>query len=418
MRRWSSKAFGFATMAALMVMSAHAQPSTAPPASTPSAPISLAPLLSELRAEARAVGVSAATFDRATRGLQPDMDVLERTKTQPEFVTPVWSYLDRLVSDNRVTQGVERMTSHGELLRAIERTYGVDRHVVLAIWGVETNFGTNLGDRSIIRSLATLAAGDERRSKYWRSELLSALRILQQGDIAPEQMVGSWAGAMGHTQFMPTTYRAYAVDFDRDGRRDIWTNIGDALASTANYLKVSGWRADEPWGFEVVLPKNFDYALSAPGRALPVADWSRFGVTRPGGVPVMDTRLPLQLTLPAGADGPAFLVTGNFRAILRYNPAVSYALAVAHLADRLAGADPIAQTWPTSSKALAKMELLEMQERLQNQGLDTGVPDGIIGNQSRAAIRAFQRTRGLPEDGYPSVQLLELLRQDAVERTE
>jgi membrane-bound lytic murein transglycosylase B len=216
---------------------------------------------------------------------------------------------------------------------------------------------------------------------------------------------------MGHTQFMPTTYRAHAVDFDKDGRRNIWDSAADGLASTANYLKASGWRAEDPWGFEVVLPKGFDFGLSAPGRAQPASFWQQAGVKRPGGIAVRETTSPLQLILPAGAQGPAFLVTGNFRAILRYNPAEAYALAVGHLADRIAGGEPIMAAWPESDRPLARAEREELQKRLRQHGLDTGVADGIIGSQSRAAIRAFQRTRGMPEDGYPSLQLLEEVRR-------
>lgn len=371
----------------------------------------LEPFLSEVRSEALAAGVSAATFDRATRGLEADPQVLDLSARQPEFVKPVWEYMDGLVSEARIAAGRERLAEHGQTLAAIERAYGVDRHVVLAIWGVESNFGTAAGERNVIRSLATLAAGDARRPRFWRAELVAALRILEQGDVAVERMTGSWAGAMGHTQFMPTAYHARAVDFDRDGRRDIWGSIPDSLASTANYLKASGWRMGDPWGFEVILPPGFDHALSGPGRAQPAAVWRRLGVVRPGGVAVRETASPLQLILPAGAHGPAFLVTGNFRAILRYNSAVTYALAVGHLADRIAGGEPVMAAWPVSDRPLARAEREELQTRLRQQGLDTGSPDGIIGSQSRAAIRAFQRIRGLPQDGHPSQQLLEVLRQ-------
>lgn len=410
MWQWRKRSAGLLVMASVMLAPGLALANETPP------PINLAPILAELRADALKAGVSAATFDRATRGLEADMRVLELATKQPEFVAPVWSYLDRAVSDKRVALGLEQLGKYGAELAAIERRYGVDRYVVLAVWGVETNFGTNLGNHNILRSLATLAAGDARRARYWRSELIAALRIVQRGDITADRMLGSWAGAMGHTQFMPTTYLARAVDFDGDGRRDIWGNPAEALASTANYLRVSGWKADEPWGLEVVLPADFDYSLSAPERAKSAAAWRKLGVKRPGGTPIGDTSLPLQLRLPAGADGPAFLVTDNFRAILRYNPAVSYALAVAHLADRLAGADPIVSNWPTSHRVLARAELEEMQSLLSRRGLDTGAPDGIIGDQSRAAIRAFQRTRGLPQDGHPSHQLLEMLRQGTGEQ--
>ena len=407
MRIGSKIVAGFAVMVALMAgsVTGETSQSSIPP------PVDMAGFLKGVRKEALAAGVSAATFDRATRDMEADQQVLALTAAQPEFVRPIWEYLDRAVSETRISTGQERLAQYADTLAAIERTYGVDRHVVLAIWGVESNYGTNTGARGVIRSLAALAAGDARRSRYWRSEFIAALRILQRGDITPERMTGSWAGAMGHTQFMPTTYHAHAVDFDKDGRPDIWGSIADGLASTANYLRASGWRAEDPWGFEVVLPEGLDYGLSAPGRAQPAAFWRQLGVTRPGGVAVRDTVSPLQLILPAGAQGPAFLVTGNFRAILRYNPAEAYALAVGHLADRIAGAEAVAGPWPATDRPLLKAEREELQKLLLQHGLDTGTPDGIIGAQSRAAIRSFQRTRGLPEDGYPSFELLKHLRQ-------
>ncbi len=398
---------GLVLMMALMAGSATGETSE----SQISPAVALQPFLQQVRPEALKAGVSAATFDRATRGLEPDPQVLMLAASQPEFVKPIWEYLSGLVSDARVSAGQERLVEYGETLASVERAYGVDRHIVLAIWGVESNFGTAQGERNVIRSLATLAAGDERRPQFWRREFIAALRILEQGDVAPERMTGSWAGAMGHTQFMPTTYHDRAVDFDRDGRRDIWDSVADGLASTANYLKAFGWRLEDPWGFEVVLPEGFDYGLSAPGQGKPAAFWRKIGVNRPGGIAIRDTVSPLQLILPAGAQGPAFLVTGNFRAILRYNPAEAYALAVGHLADRIAGAEPVQGAWPESDRPLARAEREELQKRLAQHGLDTGPADGIIGRQSRAAIRSFQRTRGLPEDGYASLQLLDLLRQ-------
>ena len=407
LRIWSKLVAGFVIMIAAMAGSATGEASE----SQITLPLDLAPFLKQVRPEALAAGVSAKTFDRATRGLEADPQVLALASSQPEFVKPIWDYMAGLVSETRIAAGRERLAQQGETLAAIERTYGVDRHVVLAIWGVESNFGTSAGTRGVVRSLATLAAGDERRSRFWRAEFIAALRILEQGDGTPERMTGSWAGAMGHTQFMPTTYRAHAVDFDKDGRRNICDSAADGLASTANYLKASGWRAEDPWGFEVVLPKGFDFGLSAPGRAQPAAVWRQAGLKRPGGIAVRETTSPLQLILPAGAQGPAFLVTGNFRAILRYNPAEAYALAVGHLADRIAGGEPIMAAWPESDRPLARAEREELQKRLRQHGLDTGVADGIIGSQSRAAIRAFQRTRGMPEDGYPSLQLLEEVRR-------
>lgn len=374
-------------------------------------PVDLAPFLKGVRREALRSGVSATTFDRAVSDLEADPEVLVLASAQPEFVKSVWDYLNDLVSEARVAAGRERLKQYGELLAAIERTFQVDRHVVLAIWGVESNYGSAQGKRSVLRSLATLAAGDQRRPDFWKREFIAALRILERGDVPRERMTGSWAGAMGHTQFMPTTYHAHAVDFDGDGRRNIWDSVADGLASTAAYLKHHGWDLDDPWGFEVVLPEGFNYGLSAPEHEKPASFWRELGVKRPKGITVRNTKSPLRLLLPAGAAGPTFLVTRNFNAILRYNPAEAYALAVGHLADRIAGAEPIQSAWPETDRPLTLAERKELQQRLRDRGLDTGPVDGIIGRQSRAAIRSYQRTRGLPEDGYPSYQLLELLRQ-------
>jgi peptidoglycan lytic transglycosylase B len=366
--------------------------------------------LAALRPRVLEAGVSPATFERVAKGLTADQDVLDLAKSQPEHVKTPWDYLSALVSERRIKAGQEKRDDLVRLLAEIESAYGVDRHILLAIWGVESNFGELKGERNVIRSLATLAAYDERRSAYWLSELVAAFRILERDEIEPGRMTGSWAGAGGHTQFMPSTYLAYAVDFDKDGKADIWTSVADALASTANYLKASGWRKGEPWGYEVALPPKFDYGLSAPGNEQPLGFWRELGVERPGARALPDTNLPLGLLLPAGANGPAFLVTDNFRAILRYNPAVAYALAVAHLSNRIAGGGPIAGAWPADEKPLGRAEREELQRLLTARGLDTGGIDGIIGGRSQASIRTFQRRLALPEDGYASPRLLELLR--------
>ncbi len=368
--------------------------------------------LSELRIEASAAGLVPATLDAAIAGLEPDPEVLELSGVQPEYIKTAGEYLTLLVSDARIESGRQKSQEFAATLKSIEATYGVDRNIVLAIWGVESNYGAGMGNRRVIRSLATLAAYDARRPQFWRAELLAALRILQKGDTTADNMAGSWAGAMGHTQFMPTTYAAHAVDFDRDGRRDIWSSIPDALASTANYLKTSGWVAGEPWGFEVRLPETFDFALSVSGTTKSWNDWKKFGVVLAQERAMPATNGQLQLLLPAGAKGPAFLAGANFRAILRYNNAVSYALAVGHLADRLGGGGVFARAWPAEDKALGKPEREEMQRRLAILGFDTGVVDGVLGTGTRAAVRSFQKARGLPEDGHPDLALLDRLRQE------
>jgi membrane-bound lytic murein transglycosylase B len=281
--------------------------------------------------------------------------------------------------------------------------------VLVAIWGIESAYGATLGTRPVIRSLATLAVEDTRRTNYWRRELLAALQILENRDAGPDELVGSWAGAIGHTQLMPTTYNRIAVDFDGDGRRDVWTSPADALASAARYLAVAGWRRDEPWGLEVALPQGFDFTYSSPTFTRPLGFWRGRGLTRPAGRSWPAAHSDLRLLLPAGAQGPAFLATHNFTVLLAYNNATAYALAVGHLADRLAGGPEISAPWP-EQKALAKSEREELQRRLHAQGFQAGSVDGIIGHLTRAAIRSYQRSRGLAEDGHPSLDLLERLR--------
>lgn len=395
--------------AALAVSLAIVQPTAAEPGA-PVADLEMAALLASLRAEALARGISAATFDRAIRGLERDREVASLAGKQPEHVRTVADYLGAIVSDTRVEAGRAKLAAHQALLAALEQRYGVDRHVLVAVWGVESAYGEAVGTRQVVRSLVTLAIEDTRRSNYWRRELLAALQILESRDTEPTTLVGSWAGAMGHTQFMPSTYARVAVDFDGDGRRDIWGSPADALASAAKYLATAGWRRGEPWGFEVVLPESFDFAHSSPSVTRPAAFWRGLGVTAPRGRLWPPVASDLRLVLPAGAHGPAFLVTRNFRALLAYNNATAYALTVGHLADRLAGAPEIAAPWPAETQALARAEREELQQRLHAHGFEAGSVDGIIGNLTRAAIRSYQRSRGLAEDGHPSLDLLEQLR--------
>ncbi len=355
-------------------------------------------------------GISRSVFEGATAGLLPDPEVIELATTQPEHQKSPGAYLTALVDQPRIDAGRQLAVEHATLLTAIEAAYGVDRHILLAIWGIESRYGTAKGPRSVIRSLATLAMADARRAAFWKRELIAALHVLQDGAISPDKFVGSWAGAGGHTQFIPSTYRAYAVDFDGDGRRDIWETVADALASAANYLRRSGWIAGTSWGFEVVLPPSFDFAWSVPSRARTLAEWQAAGVKAVAARADRAADQTLQLFLPAGASGPAFLVSGNFRALQRYNQSASYALAVGHLADRIAGAGALAAAWPASDRPLTRAEREELQSLLASWGLDTGGSDGIIGDRTRAAIRATQRTLNLAEDGYPSVGFLDRLR--------
>jgi membrane-bound lytic murein transglycosylase B len=357
---------------------------------------------------AHARGISRTVFDRYTADFILDPEVVRLATSQPEHIKPPGAYISDLVTPQRVEIGRTLAAKHASTLAAIEQAYGVDRHVLLAIWGVESAYGTTMGSRSVVRSLATLALADERRAPFWRSELIAALRILQDGQTSPEAFVGSWAGATGHTQFIPSAYAAHAVDFDKDGRRDIWGTVADALASTANYLRASGWAANAPWGIEVTLPPGFDYSWSAPGRPQTLSQWLAAGVRIPAGPANLQLGLSLQLVLPAGAQGPAFLVTRNFRAILRYNNATAYALAVGHLADRIAGKAPLTAAWPVGDKPLARGEREELQRLLAERGHATGG----FGDQTRAAIRSTQRSLKLAEDGHPSFDLLQRLRAD------
>ncbi|MEM9011986.1 MAG: lytic murein transglycosylase [Pseudomonadota bacterium] len=360
------------------------------------------------RSQALAAGISPTTFDRAFQGVGVSAEVLERDAFQPEFTRPIWEYLDRAVSDSRIENGRAALAAEGTTLAEIERRFGVDAAVVTAIWGIESAYGAQRGSLDVIESLATLAHQGRRRS-FGEEQLVAALQILEAGDVAPRSMVGSWAGAMGHTQFIPTSYLAYAADFDGDGRRNIWgADPSDALASTANYLSRFGWTPGAPWGVEVRLPAGFDFSTVDQGNRQPVSVWQGRGVTRVDGSPIPDHG-PAALLAPAGAGGPVFAVYNNFRVIKRYNNATSYALAVGHLADRLRGAGPFAADWPRGSRALSRAENIELQERLTALGYDTQGADGIIGPNTIAAIRAYQRANGLVPDGFPTADLLQRL---------
>ena len=362
-----------------------------------------------LAADAAQQRISRATLDRALAGLTRDPDVLGLAKAQPEFERTVGQYVETLVSAARIETGLAKLAELGDILGSIESVYGVDRHALVAIWGIESNYGAAQGERNVIRSLATLMLDDPRRPEFWKRELLAALRILEQGDIEPAGMTGSWAGAMGHTQFMPTSYQRLAVDFDGDGRRDIWRSAADALASSAKYLKTSGWLAGVPAAIEVVLPPGFDYALTAAGVEHPAALWASRGLKRADGAPLPSGAAKFRVLVPAGAAGPAFLVSASFNALLRYNAAVPYALAVSHLADRLRGGSPIAAAWP-SERGMSRSEREELQQLLVARGYDVGGVDGLIGGLTRTAIRSYQVQAGLPQDGFPGLELLGRLR--------
>lgn len=350
-------------------------------------------------------------FDRAFANVSFDPSVIRADRSQPEFAKPVWEYLDGALSPLRVRKGQSLVNQYADVLQSIEQRYGVDRQALVAVWGMESNFGQFQGNKSVINSLATLAY-EGRRPGFAHAQLIAALQILQQGDIEPEKMLGSWAGAMGQTQFIPTTYNTHAVDFDGDGRRDIWSSSADALASTAHYLQSSGWQRGQPWGFEVQLPSGFDYLLADGTIRKSVAEWRQLGITLPNGgqVPAGSEQLSAALLLPAGYRGPAFLVLDNFRAILKYNNSSSYALGVSLLSERFNGAGLISGTWPKDDLPLSRTERIELQNLLSAQNYDAGTADGIIGANTRKAIRSAQQSFGWPADGYPTHKLLEGLR--------
>ena len=359
------------------------------------------------RAAAR--GIRADVLQAAFAGIAYDPYVIEKDRNQGEFVKPIWDYLDKAVSDERVANGRKALKRNRKLLDRIEATYGVEREVVVAVWGLESSYGANRGDLPLVQSLATLAY-DGRRGSFFEQQLMAALEIIQAGNVAPAKMTGSWAGAMGHTQFIPTSYLAFAVDFTGDGRRDIWSDDpADALASTAAYLARSGWTSGRLWGAEVQLPSDFDVDLTGDGVRKSAADWNALGVRDMAGRKLPDHG-PASILLPAGARGAAFVIYPNFRAIEKYNAADAYVIAVGHLSDRLRGGAPIQAAWPREDRALQLAERVELQERLTSAGFDTGGADGRVGPKTIAAVKAFQRSIGMIPDGYASLDILKRLR--------
>ncbi len=354
-------------------------------------------------------GITRSVFQTYTAQLSPDLRIMDLLDNQPEFTKSYWDYLDILVSPERIAAGRALLEKYHAIFDAVEKAYAVDRYIITAIWGVETNYGAMGGDRPVVRSTATLACIGRRQS-YFREEFLSALEILQRGDVRPDRLVGSWAGAFGPTQFMPTAFKRYAVDFDGDGRRDVIDSVPDIIASTANNLRKDGWVAGQTWGYEVVLPATFDFKLADHARMLPIRDWERYGITRAAGksFPRPDDRA--FLLVPAGIQGPGFLMLANFRTIMKYNPAEAYALAIGHLADRLRGGPAFVQRWPRYEHVLSRAERLELQQLLARRGYDVGEPDGQLGDKTRAAIRDFQSRIGQVPDGFASAVVLDRLR--------
>ena len=357
-----------------------------------------------------AAGISRDLFDAAFAGVtEPDPAVLKLALTQPEFTSTTSAYLAKAVTPIRIDTGQQMKGSEAALLSAIESKYGVDRYILLGIWGMESNFGKDKGSMDVMRSLATLIYAG-RKKNYAREQLIAAFKILKKGARQPSNFKGSWAAAMGHTQFIPTSYLSYAVDWTGDGKKDIWGSKEDALASTANYLAKAGWKPDRPWGWEVLLPGNFNKALIGRRIWRPVSEWVKLGVAPASGGKFSAPQADAFVMIPQGIDGPAFLVTRNFLSIMDYNFSHSYALAVGHLADRIRGQGPFVGSWPDLNFDLSFAQRVEMQKRLSRLGFETGGSDGRFGARTYEAIIAYQKSVGLPLDGKPSAKLLERLK--------
>ena len=335
--------------------------------------------------------------------------MLRLAKNQPEFTSTTSAYLVKAVTPIRIDTGRQMLKENDALLAAIEKKYGVDRLVLLGIWGMESNFGKDLGSMKVMRSLATLMYAG-RKKDYARQQFVAALKILKKGVVKPEKFTGSWAAALGHTQFIPTSYLSYAVDWTGDGVKDIWGSKQDALASTANYLAKAGWKSDRPWGWEVALPKDFNRAMIGRKKWHTVAEWQKLGVTLKAGGSFNAPQASAFVMVPQGVDGPVFLVTQNFMAIMDYNLSHSYAIAVGHLGDRIRGGGPILASWPDVSYDLSFAQRVELQKRLSARGFETGGSDGRFGARTYEAIIAYEKSAGLPLDGIPSIKLLEHVR--------
>lgn len=385
---------------------------SAPVPDAPDRPAEFIAWIQAFRAEALGQGISAKTFDNAFRNVKLNQRVVELNENQPEFNRAIWDYLDSATSDERVKRGKELMRQHRKLLRSSQHEYGVPPSIIVAIWAMESNYGKLTGGFNVIEALATLAY-QGRRAAFGREQLLAALKIIDEGDIAADRMTGSWAGAMGQTQFIPTVYLQYARDGNGDGKRNLWDTLADVFDSTAYYLQQKGWNEGQPCFDEVKLPSDFKFAEADVSIEKPVREWKDEGVVRYDGskLPKSVADLDAALIVPAGHNGPAFLAYPNFKAILAYNNAISYALAVCQLSKRFDGGKPIKKPWPRSDLPLAaRTDRMELQTLLAKRSFDVGEPDGVIGRRTRQAIRDFQKAEGLVEDGYASMELLVRLR--------
>ena len=394
---------------------------TSTPSSSPvfSAQNNFQQCIANLRSQAISSGVSGSSYDRYTQNLTPDYSVIEKLNYQPEFSTPIWDYLSGLVDEERVQLGRQKLAQHREVLNRVAAAYGVPAETVVAVWGVESNFGDIAGSYPLLQALGTLSC-EGRRQSYFRGEFFTTMRILQRGDLTEQQMKGSWAGAFGHTQFMPSTYEELAVDFDGDGRRDLVSSTTDALASTANFLKKRGWQTGMPWGFEVRIPEGMSISGEGRRNKKALSSWVSRGIVRADGSPLIQGNLSdsssAGLMAPAGVNGPVFLVFKNFDAIYSYNAAESYALAIAHLSDRLQGQGGFSKAWPTDDAGTSRVERREIQQFLLNKGYDIGAVDGLIGDKTRQAIRQEQNRLGLSPTGRAGQQILRSFRNENAQK--
>ncbi len=408
----------------LAVACAATAPKPTPPRAEPVVSIPIPPtrpssgnakfdvFLMEARREALATGIRPEVFDRATAGIAPVASIAASNANQPEFSKPVWAYLDSAVSARRVKDATLMLSRYGDVLDRIAAQYGVPKQILVAIWGMETDYGADSGSINLFAALATLAY-DGPRMNYARPEFFAALRIYQQNDYPVSEMVASWAGAFGQTQFTPTTFLKFAADGDSDGRIDLWRSAPDALASAARLLQQQGWKTGQPWGYEVTLPSGFAYEDADTDTVRPLPEWRMRGVKGIDGGTLPELDESAAIYLPAGARGPAFLLFSNFRVILKYNNAASYALAVGLLADRAAGAGPVKQAWPRDERPLSRDERMRFQMELTKLGFDTGAPDGVLGRKTRAALRAYQKSKSVAADGFATSAMLAMLDRDS-----
>lgn len=409
---WGKFSIFIGLLAILAASPANAQTAPVTPlVQSPSVDAKFAAFIRDFRVQALAAGISAQVYDASMSGRIRDPDIEALNLNQPEFSKPVWSYLDGAVSDKRVAQGQMAMESYPTALANIESRYGVPKEILVAIWGMESNYGSVMGNFNMFDALATLAY-DGPRAAYARKELLNALRMEQQENLQPSQMTSSWAGAFGHTQFIPSAFLQYAVDGDGDGRRDLWHSAPDALASTANIMMSQGWTRGGRCEQEVTLPSGFAYELADGETQKSIDDWRTLGVTRPSGGELAHSDTQAAILLPAGARGPAFLVYDNFKTVLLYNNSAAYALGVCYLAHRLAGGAPIVASWPRYEQPLSRDDRLAMQMDLKTLGFDPGDIDGLLGRHVRAELRLYQKARSLPADGFPTQSLLQRMTQE------